>query len=275
MEILLFYNIRDMVTLEKLMVMAFNKKIEPYARLHIDAIPDPDQPERPFPFSPDMATIDHIRYFGTAPGFYSQSNHEYKTRLMIAIRRFLCVIIILAVPATASAGSGTWRYALGYCFLNNVNELKHSYKNLSKEASDGDDIYNTSINLSFQPYYQFQSGFRAGAGAGPLIIFLGDAHHVQIPVNVTFGYSFFPDSTFCPYFRAGISYHMASGDFYSDSSPGLYGGIGVEIFNTKPVHLGFECVYDAAKVTLDRSLKQHHGKIKAGEMTFFLYADFQ
>ena len=193
---------------------------------------------------------------------------------MITIRVFLCFIMILALPATTVAESDTWRYALGYCFLNNVNGLKHSYKSLSKEAKDSNDIYNTSINLRFQPYYQFQSGFRADICAGPLIIFLGDAHHVQIPVNVTLGYSFFPDSKYCPYFRTGISYHMASGDFYSDSSPGLYSGIGVEIFITKLVYLGFECAYDAAEITLDRALKQNHEKIKTGEMTFLLYVVF-
>lgn len=161
-----------------------------------------------------------------------------ENRLMIAIRIFLCFVIILAVPATAAAESDTWRFALGYCFLNNVDELKDSYKNLSKDAEDGNDIYNTCIDISFQPYYQFQSGFRAGAGIGPFILLLGDAYHVQVPVNLTLGYSLFPQSDYCPYFRAGISYHMASGDFYSDSSPGFYGGIGVEILNTKPLHLG-------------------------------------
>lgn len=202
-------------------------------------------------------------------------NHDYKNRLMIAIRLFFCFILILAVPATVKADCDAWRFALGYSFLNNVDELKDSYKNLSKDAGDGNDIYNTSINISFQPYYQFENRWRAGAGVGPLILFLGDSQHIQVPVNLTMGYSFFQKSDYSAYFKAGISYHIASGDFYSDSSPGFYGGIGFVIFKTKRVHLGLEAAYDAAEIALDRASDQaDHEKIKTGELTFYLYADF-
>ncbi len=68
LETLLSYNIEDVVNLEKLMVMAFNKKVRQLAHIRIDALPDPDEPE--IPFSPDMATIDHIRYSATPAGFY-------------------------------------------------------------------------------------------------------------------------------------------------------------------------------------------------------------
>ncbi|MBC2716238.1 MAG: ribonuclease H-like domain-containing protein [Desulfobacteraceae bacterium] len=68
LETLLSYNIEDVINLEKLMVIAFNKKIERLHHICIDALPDPVQPE--IPFSPDMATIDHIRYSGAAAGFY-------------------------------------------------------------------------------------------------------------------------------------------------------------------------------------------------------------
>ncbi len=181
----------------------------------------------------------------------------------------------MAIPATAAADNDAWRFVLGYSYLNNVKEIKDSYKYLSKDAEGGRDIFNASINLSFQPYYQFQNGFRAGAGVGPLVLLLGDAYHVQVPVNLTLGYSFFQKSDYCPYFRCGISYHMASGDFYADSSPGFYGGIGVEIFNTKPTHLGFEAAYDASEIKLDRASNQpDHEKIKTGEVTLFIYADF-
>ncbi len=195
---------------------------------------------------------------------------------MVFIRLFICLMISFAAfPAFAAADSESLRFALGYSFLSNVDELKDSYKDRSKYAGYGNDIYNTSINLSFQPYYQFENNLRAGAGVGPLILLLGDAHHIEVPLNLTLGYTFLPDSRYCPYFRTGISCHLASGDFYSDSSPGFFGGIGLGMFNSRSVHLGFEVAYDAAELSLKRSpAKPEHEKIKTGEWTFYLYADF-
>mgnify|MGYP003897904135 CR=1 FL=1 len=164
---------------------------------------------------------------------------------------------------------------MGYSFLSNVYELKDSYKHLSKDAGDDNSIYNPSISLSFQPYYQFQNGFRAGAGIGPLVLLIGDASHVQVPVNMTLGYSFFMDSKISPYVRTGISYPIASGDYYADSSPGFFGGMGIEIPNTEPIHMGFEVAYDASGIKLDQASDQSSSeKIKTGEVMLFIYADF-
>jgi len=180
----------------------------------------------------------------------------------------------MAAPAAAADNDG-WRYALGYAYLSNVEEIKDSYKHLSKDAEADHDIFNTSVSLCFQPYYQFQNGCRAGAGIGPLVLLAGDAVHIQVPVNVTLGYSFFKDSKISPYLRTGISFHMASGDYYANSSPGFFGSIGVEFFNTNPAHIGFETAYDASEIKLDRASGQaKHEKIKSGEVTLFIYADF-
>jgi hypothetical protein len=188
---------------------------------------------------------------------------------------FFFIIIFFSIPAAGSADPGSWRFALGYSFLSNVNELKDSYKHLSKDAGDDNSIYNTSFSICFQPYYQFQNGFRAGAGIGPLILLTGDATHVQVPVNMTLGYSFFMDSKISPYVRSGISYPIASGDYYADSLPGFFGGVGFEILNTKPLHIGFEAAYDASEILLDRSSDQSSSeKIKTGEVMLFIYADF-
>ena len=60
LETLLSYNIEDVVNLEKLMIMAFNRKIKELDHIRIDAMIDPEPPQ--IPFSPDMATIDRIKY---------------------------------------------------------------------------------------------------------------------------------------------------------------------------------------------------------------------
>jgi len=194
---------------------------------------------------------------------------------MMRIRLFLCLILIPTFAVSATAESGNWRLALGYAFLSQADEIKDSIKRLSRDSGDGGDITNTSLNFSFQPYYQFSNGCRAGAGIGPFIMLWGDARHFQVPVNATLGYSFFKDRDFSVYCRAGVSYHVATGDYYAESDPGFYGGMGMEFFNTRSPHIGFETAWDAAEISLDPGARQtHHKKIRTGELTLFLYADF-
>ena len=181
----------------------------------------------------------------------------------------------LILPAAASADGNGLRFAIGYSFLNNVKEIKDAYKHLLRETRPGEDVYNASFGIRFCPYYQFENGMRAGVGAGPIILMVGDVRHLQIPFNATMGYTFFADSAVSVYLKGGLAFHIASGDFYADSSPGFYGGIGCAFFNSKPVRLGFETAYDASEIKLDRAPGQtRHEKIKTGKLTFFLYADF-
>lgn len=194
---------------------------------------------------------------------------------MIKIRFLFCLILIPAFAASASADSGNWRFALGYAFLSQADEVKDSIKRLSRDSGDGGDIDSASINLCFQPYYQFASGWRAGAGIGPFMILLGDSQHFQIPLNATLGYSFFKDADFSFYCRSGVSYHAATGDYYAHSHPGWYGGLGMEFFNTRSTHIGFEAGWDGAEISLDSAAGHtNHKKIRTGELTLFLYADF-
>lgn len=184
-------------------------------------------------------------------------------------------VLILSVSANAAPASDYWRFALGYSYLSQVDEIKDSYKHLARDAGEGKDVYNTSLSLRFQPYYQFSSGIRTGICIGPLIMMHGDVHHFQVPLNISLGYSFFKDSPFSAYILCGAAYHIATGDFYSDSTPGFYGGMGCEILNTEPVHLGFEVAYDSSAITLDRGpAKTSRQSITTGELTVFLYADF-
>ena len=200
-------------------------------------------------------------------------------RLMIM--GFLLCRVLFPAFAIASADvensykSGSWRFAIGYAFLNRADELKDAVKTLSRDHGEGSGIYNTSIGLSFQPYYQFANGWRAGPGIGPFLIFLGDAHHVQVPLNLTVGYSFFRDADFSVYCRAGVSWHAAAGDYIAGSRPGGYAAFGMEFLNTRSAHIGLETGWDGAEISLDsRPDQTSHEKIRAGALTIFLYADF-
>ena len=205
---------------------------------------------------------------------------------MAAVRRaitgfLLCGAFFLSASAWAAADAGPlnpsegWRFALGYTYLSQARDLKDSIKRLSREHGEGGDIYNLSLNLSFQPYYQFKNGWRAGAGIGPFLIFYGDSRHLQIPVHLTLGYSFFKDAKFSVYCRAGISWHGAWGDYIATSRPGGHAALGVECFNTRSAHIGLEAAWDGAEISLDaRPGRTDHEKIQAGALTLFLYADF-
>jgi len=184
------------------------------------------------------------------------------------------IIIISATPGNVNANSDKWNFALGYSFLTNVDELKDTYKYLSVTQGDGDHVYNLSVGITFNPYRQFANGIRIGPGVGPLILILGDAHHVEVPVNMTIGYSFFSDADFSPYFKTGISYHIASGDYLADSTPGFFGGLGLEILNQDKQHLGIEAAYDAAIIKTENQPGRLQQKIKTGELTLYIYADF-
>ncbi|MDO9265169.1 MAG: ribonuclease H-like domain-containing protein [Desulfosalsimonadaceae bacterium] len=60
LETLLAYNIEDAVNLERLMIMAFNRKISQLDHIIVERLPEPVAPL--LPFAPDMATIDRIKY---------------------------------------------------------------------------------------------------------------------------------------------------------------------------------------------------------------------
>jgi hypothetical protein len=192
---------------------------------------------------------------------------------MLRLSLFL-IIVIIATPEYVNANTDKWNFALGYSFLSNVDELKDTYKHLSVTHGDGSHVYNLSVGIIFNPYRQYSNGIRIGPGVGPLILLLGDAHHVEVPVNMTIGYSFFSDANYSPYLKTGISYHIASGDYLADSTPGFYGGLGIEIFNQKRIHLGIEAAYDAAVIKTENQPGSREQKIKTGELTLYIYADF-
>ena len=208
---------------------------------------------------------------GVCTPMRDRTNAAMKTAVILTL-----FILNMAFPgAILAEDTGSFRFAAGYAFLSKVDDIKDSYKHFLRASAKDRKVYNASLGLTFHPYYQFKNGLRAGAGAGPLILLIGDARHVQVPLNAFVGYSFFPDAAFSGYFKCGMAYHAASGDFYSTSEPGFCAGIGIEFSNPRPVHMGFEIMHDASKIVLDRPTPgAAHEKIKTGELSFFLYADF-
>lgn len=59
LETLLAYNIEDVVNLETLMVLAYNRNIERTPFLHTHALPEPESPD--IPFKADLKTVEKIK----------------------------------------------------------------------------------------------------------------------------------------------------------------------------------------------------------------------
>ncbi|RJP86120.1 MAG: hypothetical protein C4518_14865 [Desulfobacteraceae bacterium] len=191
-----------------------------------------------------------------------------------AFPTILCFLLMFCAPAMAAADGSPWRTELGYRFLNNADELKDTCKHIAENSGENGDVYNFSISLNIQPYRQFDNGFQIGAGIGPLIIVAGDAWHLLLPVNATLGQSFFVQSPVSPYIKTGISYHLSDGKNHSESTPGLYAGMGIRFFNKKPVKMGMEIAYDSARTKLYDPIERKSHTILTGELTLCVFADF-
>ena len=191
-----------------------------------------------------------------------------------AIRTSICCLLLFCVPLMANADAGQWRTEMGYRFLNNTDELKDICEHISENAGKGGDVHNASINLNIQPYRQFDNGFQIGAGIGPFVLIAGDTWHLLVPMNVTLGWAFFTRSPVSPYVKAGISYHFSDGEYEAGSTPGVYTGIGIRLFNMKALKLGVEIAYDSARIELYDGLERKEHALHTGELTLGVFADF-
>ena len=143
-------------------------------------------------------------------------------------------MILLLLLTVALADAGEWRIPLGFTYINGVGDIHDQLEdNLEAEGFDTDTVEGFPVGLSFQPYYEFDSGFGIGGGFGPMIWVFGDADFFDLPVNLCLRYAILPNHKITPFIRAGASYHIITGDYDEDSEIGLIGGIGVEFMRDR------------------------------------------
>jgi len=165
----------------------------------------------------------------------------------------LAILTFCLFTADKSASADEWRLHVGLSYVSGFSDVVDAYKdNLEAEGyAITDDVESFPIGIAFNPNYEFDSGFRLGAGLGPLMMILGDREHIEIPLALKAGYSFTPSAGTSPYILAGVSYHYASGDYVDSSSPGAMAAVGIEFFRDKPVGFGVELAYDGAEVDIE------------------------
>lgn len=203
---------------------------------------------------------------------------EYFVRMRKA-SFILCIFTVLTMFLTGSAMAGQMRWPIGISYVSGFGDLVDLYEdNLEAELEakgytvidNDDDVDAWPVGISFQPYYQWDNGFRLGVGAGPIMIIMGDVDHFQVPVSVTAGYTFMPDGPVSPYVKAGPSYHIASGDYVDGSNVGFVAGAGIEFLKSKRFALMLEAVYDSAEVDIE----DHRPGAKLGDTEGIKAAEF-
>jgi len=106
------------------------------------------------------------------------------------------------------------------------------------------------VGLSYRFIRNLDSGLRLDVGIGPIAIFTGDVDYYDVPLQLTGGYSLFKGSSFRPYIRGGLSYHINDGDYVESSAGlGLIGAVGVEIGRRGHVNFFAEASVDTAEAT--------------------------
>jgi len=199
---------------------------------------------------------------------------EYFIRMKIK-SLLLCMLVVLMIFLTGSAKSGEMRWPIGISYVNGFGDLADQYEdNLQAEGYWTLSADPWPVGISVQPYYQWDDGFRLGAGIGPMMLIYGDRDHFQLPLSVTGGYTFMMDGPVSPYVRGGLSYHVASGDYYDGSNIGFIGGVGIEFLKKKNSTLMLEAVYDGAEVDIDDVRTGGTKGIKAAEFVLSLLLRF-
>lgn len=158
-----------------------------------------------------------------------------------------------------------WRFPLGISFVSGETEVGDYYED--ELGLEGNML---PIGLSFAPYYQFAHGSRLGVDLGPVsfIRVESEIESWDIPVALSYGFRFLPDAFVSPYLRAGVKYHIFTGDRVEDSKPGAFGAAGLEFFRTEKFFVSLEVGYDGSEVTLGETAVQP-GQVMVGLQIVF------
>ena len=165
-----------------------------------------------------------------------------------------CIQLVMVILFVSSSAKGAdWRFPLGLTYVSGFEDVGDIYE--GNMEAEGYYVYSADywpVGISFHPYAEFDSGFGVGFGIGPLIAIMGDREFFDIPIGLDFRYTFIPTANTSPYIRAGGRYHAASGDYVEGTTPGFFGGFGVEFSRGKTVNMGIEISYDASEIELEK-----------------------
>lgn len=179
------------------------------------------------------------------------------------LRRAVVSVLAAVASFTLALGpvhAGEWKFPLGLSYVDGFRDVVDRHE----EGFDTGSTYYLPVGVSFHPFYQFDHGSMIGIDVGPTeIVYLEASGPFQdsvfadepllfwdLPVGVTYGFTFLPEGRVSPYVRAGIRYHWSGGDFVDGSYPGFFGAAGVDFGRASPIGVGIEIGFDRATVRL-------------------------
>ena len=170
---------------------------------------------------------------------------------------FCIQLLMVMLFFSNSAKAADWRFPVGLTYISGFGDVVDIYKgNLEAEGYSVSETSYIPVGLSFQPYVQLDNGLGIGAGIGPFSMIISNvASFFDVPVNLDLRYVFLHDGKTSPYVRAGVKQHFASGDYVNGSTPGFFGGIGIEFARKKRVGFGMEVAYDSSEIELEKKTK--------------------
>lgn len=208
-------------------------------------------------------------------------------RLLVFFQLNCCIafgILCFVACISGSAEAKGWRFPVGLTGVTGYGDVVDLYEdNLEAAGYDAEDSWNIPVGVSFQPYYEFDSGFRIGTGFGPMSYLMtagadDNFYFFTFPVNANLGFTLFPKSSVAPYVRAGVMYHLAAGDYVDGASPGLFGAVGIEFMRDRKVSFGIEVGFDASEIDFEKhyrnSSRMTIEEIRPYEVMISLFAAF-
>lgn len=168
---------------------------------------------------------------------------------------FAAVLVIGIVVVTGIQGyAGDWRFPVGFAYYGGAQDVVDQCEdNLKVGNADVDVEESLPVGLSFQPYYEFDKGLGIGVGFGPYLLITSDDDVLvsDLPMNVSVRYALRPDASVSPYLKAGVSVHLASGDYVDEVELGVIGALGVELNRNGVVGFGLEVGLDNGTLKID------------------------
>lgn len=162
------------------------------------------------------------------------------------------VFSVILVFGLGSVPANEWRIPVGLSYISGMGDILDQYEdNLQADGYITESVDGIPVGVSFQPYYEFDSGLGIGIGFGPVMMIYGDVDFLNLPVNACLRYALTPKSRTSVYFRAGLSHNLVNGDYVEDSKIGFLGAMGIELMRDRAVSLGIEIGYDSSTIELE------------------------
>lgn len=188
---------------------------------------------------------------------------------------FCIQLLMVILFASGAAKAADWRFPLGLTYVSGFEDVVDICEdNLEAEGYYVETVDYWPVGISFHPYVQFDNGFGVGASIGPTMIIYGDADFFDIPIGLDVRYTFIPTASVSPYVRVGGRNHLASGDYVEGSTPGFFGGIGLEFLRDRRVSIGMEISCDASEVELERVRHNDTENVKPCELMGSVFVIF-